>query len=554
MQPWEKYCEDIKSGRIASGNSIKKAVERFERFKQRDDIYFDSDEVEKCISFIGTMKHFLGKSAGTYFKLENWQTFILANIFGLKWKATGLRVCREVYIQVARKAGKDALAAAICLYLLIADGEASPEIVLASNSTDQSRIAFQYITKFGESIDPKKSILKPYRNSLKCPSNNGVIQVISSDPSKMDGKNLSAYIVDEYHEARDRKMSDVLASSTGMRTQSLGIYISTAGFSLTSPCYDLRNLGIEVLNGIKELDNAFYFIYELDDKDDWKNPKNFIKVQPNLGVTVTEEYMLQEVKRAEMDSTAVVGVLTKTFNKWLQSKMNWIPQTVIAGLMQRVKLEDYAGQNVVLGLDLGSVSDFSALSVLIPPQYDGGKLVFKTYCFLPERTLEGHPNQRLYEKFCGPEDCMRLTDGNVQDYTYIASVIREINNICPVAAIYLDKWNATQFQIEMTNQGYNVQEMSQSLGAFNSPTKEFERLAREGSIIIDKSALVLWSFGNVVIKTDWNGNCKPSKESTGGTSTTPRQASKIDPVISMLSALGGWLKDPISNDFNIYIL
>ena len=544
MQPWEKYCEDIKSGKIPSGHAIKMAVKRFEDFKKRSDIYFDEKEVEKCISFIGTMKHFLGKSAGTYFKLEPWQTFIIANIFGLKWKATGFRVCRETYIQIARKAGKDAFIAAICLYLLIAEGEASPQIVGAANATDQAKILFEYITKFAASLDAKKSILKPFRNYLKCPTNDGIVQVISSDPSKMDGKNLSAFVIDEYHEARDRKMYDVLKSSQGMREQPLAIIITTAGFNLDGPCHDMYNLSIEILNDVKQMDNFSPFIWELDPEDDWKDPANFIKCQPNIGITVTKEFMIEEVHKAEVDSTAVTGVLTKTFNRWVQSKITWIPQEIIAKLMERVNLEDYRGQNIVLGLDLGSVSDFSSLSALIPPQEDGGKPIFKTWCFLPNNTLEGHPNQRLYEKFIH-EGTMIVTDGNVQDYTYIATKVREINSICPVAAIYLDKWNATQFQIEMTNQGYNVQEFSQSVGNFNGPTKEFERLAREGNVIIDKSACVLWQFGNIVMKQDWNGNMRPSKESA---------KNKIDSSISMLNALGGWMKDPISNDFNIFVL
>ena len=544
MKPlWERYCEDIKSGKIPSGNSIKKAVERFERFKNRDDIYFDSDEVEKCISFIGTMKHFLGKSAGTYFKLEPWQTFLLANIFGLKWKENGRRVCRETYIQIARKAGKDALMAAICLYLLIAEGEASPQIVGAANSTDQARILFEYITKFGQSIDPKNKILKPYRNYIKCPANDGIVKVISSDAGKMDGLNLSAFVIDEYHQSKTREMYDVLKSSQSMRTNPLAIIITTAGFDLNAPCHDMYDLGHDVLDGIKTMDNFFPLIWELDPEDDWKTPDNFIKCQPNLDVTATKDFMLEEVQKAEMDSTAVTGVMTKTFNIWVQSKITWIPRETIAGLMERVYLEEHKGKNVILGLDLGSVSDFTSLTVFIPPT-DTEKMIFKTWCFLPEQTLIGHPHELLYRKFI-QEGSMIITPGNVFDQDFLIAKIGELSRIVNISAIYLDKWNAVQTQVKMTELGYNVQEFSQAIGNYNGCTKFFETEARKGNMIIDTSSCVLWQFGNVFLKQDFNGNVKPSKESA---------YKKIDSVISMTTALGGWLKNPVSNDFEIYVL
>lgn len=226
-------------------------------------------------------------------------------------------------------------------------------------------------------MDGTKKTLVPYRNYLRFPKNDGIVQVISSDPSKADGKNLSAFVIDEYHEAKDRRMYDVLKSSQGMRNQPLAIIITTAGFNLDGPCHDMYELGIQVLAGVKTMDNFFPFIWELDPEDDWKDPANFIKAQPNLGITVTKEFMLEEVHKAEVDSTALTGVLTKTFNKWCQSKVTWIPQDIIARLMKPVNLEDYRGRNIILGCDLSTVSDFSSISVYIPPM-EGGKHTFKT--------------------------------------------------------------------------------------------------------------------------------------------------------------------------------
>lgn len=543
MKGWEKYARDVETGKIPTGRTIKEAVQRYRNFMARDDMYFDEQVVDDCINFISNMKHFLGKSVGKPFILEPWQQFVVACILGFKWKDTGFRVCRETYIQIARKAGKDALLAAIILYLMIAEGEASPQIVAASNSTNQSRIMFDYITKFAASLDSSKKILKPYRNYLKCPANDGMVQVISSDSSKADGLNLSAFCIDEYHEARDRRMYDVLKSSQGMRNQPLAIIITTAGFNLDGPCHDMYELAIQVLAGVKKMDNFFPFVWELDQEDDWKDPVNFIKCQPNLGVTVTKEFMLEEVHKAEVDSTAVSGVLTKTFNKWVQSRCTWIPQDIIARLMEPVDLENYRGYTGILGCDLSTVSDFSSISLLIPPQADNEKYVYKTWTFLPEDTIETHPNKILYQKFID-EGSMIVTPGNVIDTDFIVAYIGEISRAVAITGIYLDRWNATSTQIALTEAGFNVNEFSQSIGNYNACTKEYEKLVREGKVVIDRSANVLWQHGNVFLKQDFNGNCKPSKESA---------SKKIDSVISMTTALGGYLKQGgIATDFTIF--
>ena len=544
MRGYERYIKDVRSGKIKTGLFIKQAVERFCEFRTRSDIYFDADVVDNCEEFIGQIKHFLGKSAGKPFLLEDWQSFVLANIFGLKWKDTGFRVCNEAYIQVARKAGKDAFMAAISLYMLIADGENAPEIACLANSRDQARILFEYITKFSHSLDPAGDALKSFRNYIKFPANNGIVKVFSADASKLDGLNVSTFCIDEFHEARDRKLYDVMKSSQGMREQPLGVIITTAGFNLDGPCHDMFELAVQILAGVKEMDNFFPFIWSLDETDDWTDPSNFIKCQPNLGVTVSEEFMISEANKAQVDSTALSGVLTKTFNKWVQSKVTWIPQTVIANLMKPLELEDFQGKSVIMGCDLSSVNDIASISIMLPPDNEGEKYLFKTWTFLPEETIKDHPNRALYEKFV-EEGSLITTPGNVCDYDFILNAIHEINQFCPIAAIYLDKWNATQFQITTTEAGYNVIEFSQSVGNYNACTKEFERLARQGQMIIDRSRNVLWQFGNVFLKGDINGNIKPSKESG---------SKKIDSVISMTTALGGYLKDPITNDYKIFVI
>ena len=439
--------------------------------------------------------------------------------------------------------GKDAFMAALALYLMTIEGEASPEIVCAANSTDQARILFNYIDMFSKSIDKNETVIEHYRNYVKTPFNNGICKVISSDASKADGMNLSAFFVDEYHEAKDRRMYDVLKSSQGMREQPLAIIITTAGFNLEGPCHDMYELGVQVLGGVKEMDNFFPFIWQLDPEDAWDDPKNFIKCQPNLGITVTTDYMLGEVNKAKVDPTAETGVKTKTLNMWCSSELQWIKPEVMVNTMKDIKIEDYEGYSCTIGVDLSSVGDMSALAVMIPIE---NKRIFLNWSFLPEETYVNHPNKALYEKFHKAGE-LDITPGNIIDYDYISNKIAWINTICPVTAIYYDPYNSSQWAINMTELGYNLQPYGQNIGNMTRPTKEFQRLVLSGEMVMQKSSNFLWQIMGASIKEDMNQNVKVVK--------TSYNKQKIDNIIACITALGGFLKDGgIATDFDIFVL
>lgn len=541
MRGYEKYITDVLSKKIPTCLYIFQAVERFERLRKRKDIWFDVDAVDDCIAFIGTMKHYLGKSANQPFILEPWQEFFFANIVGLKWKRDNTRVCREVYLQMARKQGKTAMIAALALYFLIADGEASPEIACLATSREQAHICFDMIGQFAKSLDPNEQDLKHYRNFIKFPANNGQCKVFSSDSSRLDGLNISLGIIDEAAALKDNLLYSVIKSSMGMREQPLLVQITTPQFDLTSPAYLTYQMGIEVLAQIKENDSFFPFLFTLDVDDKWDDEECWIKSNPNLGVTVTKEFLKGEVKNAKNDSTQEVPVKIKNIGIWCSSSMSWIQQELVAQYMQTLLWEDFRDCTCYIGVDLASVSDFTSMSVMIPKD---DKKYFKTITFIPRETLENHPDKELYQRYIR-EGSMIVTPGNVTDYDYILNQIFTINEVMGIEGVYYDKWNATQFAITATEAGINMQPYSQAVGNFNAPTKEFERLLKEGNLVIDKSSNILWQIGNVELKMDINGNVKPSKE---------KEKKKIDSVISMITALGGYLQNPVSNDFEIFIL
>lgn len=542
MDKLEKYIEGVLNGDIPVGNLMYQAVQRFNKLRVREDIYFDEEVVQECIDFIALIKHFLGKSAGQSFILEPWQVFIVANIMGLKYKSNGYRVCRESLILVSRKAGKDAFIAALSLYMLIVDGEASPQIACLANTREQARILFEYIDKFSKGLDKKEKFLKHFRNYINMSLNEGSVKVFSSDASTLDGLNISCGVIDEFHAAKDRNLYDVIKSSMGMRTQPLMIVISTAGFNLDGPCYDMWKLAVEVLGGIKKDDGFFPFIFQMNENDDIEDENNWIKCQPNLDVTVSREFMRSELQKMKNDTTSEVGIKTKTFNMWCTSSMVWIKPEEIVACMQDIKLEDFIGYTGVMGVDLASVNDLSAISLMI--NGENNKKYFFNWSFLPEETFENSPLKPLYEKFV-KEGSLILTPGNILDVDYIINKIIEINSIIPITTIYFDRYNATSWSITLTEKGFNLEPFSQSIGNYNAPTKEFHRLVLERKAVIQKSSNFVWQISCVTIKEDSSGNIKPIKLSW--------QTEKIDSVIACTTALGGYLKQGGgNNDFTIF--
>ncbi len=531
MKGYYHYVEDVLNGKIVVGELIKLACQRFQDDLQRMDIYFNESVVDKAINFIGTLKHFMGKSSGKHFKLENWQQFIIANIVGWYWTDGNTRRFTSSYIEVSRKNGKTALAAALCLYYLIADGEDGAEVDLAANSKEQAKIAFEFCSSFSKQLDPKGKYLKPYRDNVQFALNNSKLKVFAADDSKLDGFNASFGLIDEYHAAKNSKVRDVIKSSMGMRNNPHLCTITTAGFDKTLPCYKLRSTSIEILNKLKTDDSMFIAIYSLDDKDDWTDKDNWVKCTPNLNVTVTSKYIKEQVQSAINNPSEEVGVKTKTLNLWCDVADVWLPESYIVKASKNIHLEDFRDCECYIGVDLSATSDLTAVSYLIEKD---NIYYFKTDYYLPESALVDKPDRETY-KLWKQQGLITITAGNVTDYDYITNDIVAASNILNIQKIGYDKWNATQWAIHATEIGLPLEEYPQTMGNFNRPTKELERLILSGNTVIDNNEITIWCFRNVELKSDYNGNVKPNKGI---------KSKKIDGVIAIIQALGMYLTVP----------
>lgn len=533
MNKYTDYAQRVINGDIVACQYVKLACQRYLDWMERDDMVFVPKKVERVVNFIGKLRHFTGKMNGKPFVLSDFQFWIICAIFG--FYRGDRRVIRNAYIELARKNGKSFFASAIALYMLIADGENNAEVELVANSTKQAKIVFQMCKNLVDGIDKKHKYFKSYRDNIRFDYTKSFLQVLSSDAGVNDGWNSLMTIIDEYHSAKDDSMYNVMKSSQGNRESPLMVVITTAGFNLFSPCYQLRRTNIEILQGVKTDDTVFAAIYTLDDGDDWQDSRNFIKANPNLSVSVNEQWLEEQITQAKNNSSLEVGVRTKNLNQWISSSDIWINNDQLLQSTQKLDLRDFSGLISYVGVDLAAVSDLTAVSALIPKD---GLFYFKTWYYLPQSCLFNNSNAELYKKW-ERKGYLTITAGNVTDYDYLLADLLKLNDAVYIEKVAYDSYNATQWAINSEAAGLPLEPFSQALWNFNRPTKELERLIKCGKVVIDDNEITRWCFSNVSLKLDYNENVKPIK--------TEKQQ-KIDGVVAMIQALGAYLGEPQYNN------
>ena len=540
--PAELYAEQVRSGEILVCEYVRLAVERYYADLDRAlDMgrYFDKKAAMRAIHFIEKLKHTKGEWAGQRFRLEPWQQFVLWNIFG--WKnADGTRRFRYAYIEIARKNGKTALSAGIGLYMLFADGESRPEVYSAATVKDQAKSCLSDAGEIGKATD-LKNYLTPYRNSIVYELKGGTMKPLSSDYGTHDGLNPSCGIIDEFHAHKDSGMFDVIKSAFGARRQPLMFIITTAGFDKSGVCYAYRENVIKVLRGVNEDDSLFGVIYTLDDKSEWDDPKMWIKANPNLGVSLSADYLADQVKDAKNRPEAVRNVMTKNVDLWVDAERTWILDDVWQKCIGTTAPADLKGCTCWGGLDLSNVSDITAYVLLF---HENDRFQLLPHFWIPEeKMLEKIRKENInYDKWAA-EGYVTVTPGNVIDYDFVKADILRIVADYDLRTSAYDRWNSSQTIIDLQNEGMECNPFGQGYGSMSAPTKEFEKLVLTGKIEHFGNPVLRWMLASTLVKTDPAGNIKPDKE---------KSTQKIDGIVAAIMALGEWMTAQANDESNPY--
>jgi phage terminase large subunit-like protein len=531
----KQYCNDIITGIIPSGRYIRLAVERFLNDCESPDYTIDWQEVENIYKLALMLKHYEGDCAGQPFILEPWQLFIAANIFCVK-DLNGNRKYRTSFIKIAKKNGKSLFSVLLLLYGILSD-PASPQGYFVSNSRQQSQICFRMLCHLCSQLDPKQKKIKQLRNEVRIKTNDALIRILSSENKTIDGISCCFGIIDEYENFDTNEIYENLASSMAAKSNGHIIIIGTAGFDKSSPDYEMLQHCRKILDMEIDEPTVFAALYMMDDEDNPYDEDNWVKANPNLGKSVNLAFLRERVNTARTSASQEVGVLTKNLNRYVDNATTWISSEILDRQSFVFDYEDFVKNRndylTFVGIDLSSVSDFSAMSILFVKK-NLSSYYFYSKVYLPESALQESPIKDKY-KLWAKQGYLTITDGNVIDYDYILNDLKMWHKDFQFIWAGYDRYNATQFVISAEENGLPMENYPQNLLYFNKPTRELERLLRKGLCFIDSNPVTKFCFSNVELKSDWNSNVKPFKNGSDRTH-------KIDIVVSQLEALGEFLK------------
>ena len=533
----EQYARDIISGEIPASKYIKLAAQRHldDLDWQDDDGFayrFDAKAATKACAFIELMPHTKGKWAkeGKTLIMEPWQVFMTVCLFGWLRCKDNTRRFRRFLLLVPRKNGKSAWAAAVGLYMLCADGEFGAEIFSGARNEKQAWEVFRPARLMAQK---RPQLCNHYgvdvnASNISIIGNGSKFEPIIGDPG--DGASPSLAIVDEYHEHDTNKLFDTMETGMGARDQPLMLVITTAGDNIAGPCYEMQQDAQKMLEGTRQDDELLALIYGCDADDDWADPEILRKANPNMGVSVGEDFLMARQKDA-MTTPRKAGVFkTKHLNIWVQSRAAYynVQKFMEAG-DESLTLDQFEGQECIIGVDLAEKRDLTAIEYTF--RHGEGFACFGKY-YAPEETIELAEN----EHFRTWRDAGLLTqiDGAVVDQREILEDIKDDLSRFDVREVSFDPWRSRQMAVELLELGVNCIEFRGSPSNMNEPMREMDALIASGNLHHDGNIAFSWMLSNVINGTRTGDMHRPAKE---------KNEKKIDGPVARMLALGRWMLD-----------
>lgn len=507
-------------------------VFRFLSFVDKYD--FAVSKFKKFVRFYELLQ-FPSENGQMSFKLTPVQVFQFAAILGFV-KSNGYRLCRDALLYVPRKFSKTTSVAALAIWDLLF-GPADAQAYVASNSFNQANICFRIISNTLKPLDPKMQSFRRNRDQIysKLPGKTSFIQCLSSSPDRLDGLNASTIICDEYAAATDAALKNVLTSSQGVRKEPLIVTITTAATNLDGPfiTIDLPNYK-KILEGVIEDDTVFPSIFEPDDGDDFGDPRTWRKVQPHMGVTVTEEFYETSWAKACRSAKDMTEFRTKLLNvNTLPIDKEWVSRKIVEHSLVDLQLKDITTRPIcMVGVDLSVKDDLSAVTYGL---YDSlsKQFTFYTDFYVPKETLYSHPNSEMYIRWA-EQGLIHICGNEVIDYEQIGKDIIANSKYVNILSIGYDAYRNRELINYLKASGIKcLRAWKQTYANFTSPVEAFEQAIYEGRIHIASNPIITWMLDNVAIDEDNLKNKKPIKKTAN---------KKVDGVITILMSLGQFME------------
>ncbi len=367
------YAKDVLEGKIVTGKLVKLACERhlndLERAKTEEfPYYFDIEEADKTFKFFELLKFTDGEIAGQQVKLLSFQHFILGNLFGWKNKETGYRKYKKSLVMLARKNAKSLINSGIAIKTAGFDNYPNAQVYIGATKMQQAKVVWGQASKFIK-VEPQLNELcriREHISTIEFKYNGSKIVALGRDTNSIDGFDVHTGILDEVHSYKNNQMVKLLEDGAVNQANALISQITTAGFNLNGYCYKEWEYCKNVLHGLVENDNYFIYIAQMDEDDDIWNEKNWIKANPLVASLPKgmENLRIKAKEAKEKGGEDLRNFLTKSLNCWYQYSDNgYLTPEMVKGAESDLDLEDFRGQECVVGLDLSSGGDLTSLAL-----------------------------------------------------------------------------------------------------------------------------------------------------------------------------------------------
>lgn len=532
--PVTVYARRVVAGRrIIAGRLVRLACERHLRDLRlggKRGLRWNIDAAQFAIGFFRDVLQLAeGAHAGEPFVLQPWQQFIVGSLFG--WQTVdGARRFRTAYVETGKGNGKTPMAAGIGLLGLTADNEAGAQVFAAAVTREQAGILFLDAERMVQASPELAERVLPNVGNLAHVESGSFFRPVSSEARSLDGKRVHMALIDELHEHPSADVVDKMRAGTKGRRQALIFEITNAGYDRHSVCYQHHVLSQQVLEGAVENDSWFAFVCDLDEGDDWRDERVWAKANPNLGVSITLQYLREQVQEAESMPAKQNLVRRLNFCEWTEQAERWIDVALWDAVDQSVDEPALQGRACFAGLDLSSTTDLTALALLFPPAHAGERWQVVMRYWLPEDNLRRRVEQdRVPYHVWKAQGFLRTTPGNVVDKDFIEVQIKADAQRFRIRELVYDRFLADQLITHLQGEGMTVVPFGQGFVSMTAPCAQFETLVLGRQLAHGRHPVLRWNVANVAVRQDPAGNRKPDKD---------RSTERIDGVVALLMALG----------------
>ena len=526
----ERY-QRIKDGTDNEGKLIRQWYEYIIKGLEKKSFYFDQKKANKVIKYIENFcHHHEGELAPGLLKLEPWQKADLSIIFGIVDK-NGYRQFREVLYVMGRKCGKSLVGSSVSSYMTFLDGEYGARIYYVAPKLDQARICYDAFYQMIKAEPELNVLAKKRRTDVYIESTNTTVQPLAFNAKKSDGLNPHLVVCDElaaWQGDQGIKQYEVLKSALGARKQPLIFSITTANY--VDGIYDeLMKRSTAVLNGTSKETRLAPFIYQIDDVNKWNDINELKKAMPNLGVSVSVDYMLEEIAIAEGSLSKKAEFLTKYCNIKQNSSVAWLDaQTIEKCVSKPLDLNDFKGCYGVMGIDLSRTTDLSCAVLLI--EKDGVINTFARFYLPANKIDEATARDGLPYKAFIQRGFLYPSGENFIDYQDIYAWCKELIEKYKIYVLEIgyDRYSAQYLISDLKNYGFHVDDVYQGSN-LSGIIHLTEGYMKDGKINIGDNDLLKAHFYNSALKINAeNDRCQLVK-------VEPRQ--HIDGMASFLDAM-----------------